>query len=261
MACLSLIMCTFFAFLVNRCGFAPLIPGLTFGPLLQKNFTFGESVRYYCVRGKTFDPQGKASNAFRNLNCLVNGTWSSRESLTCRRKVFENVHSNVFLLIGCKIAKKKALIIVQQGGCVKTTNRRLDIFRWPGFTLSFFFLIKNQKYLRTVKPCPGVPGIHLNAEYTVSMTAALLCGTWASPVHKVSPLLGGSRSDRGPRAWAKTCLGEVAMVKKWRPRTSCTACSSKKTAGCQRLLRRSCKVCLFASSWARITFPMYWRHV
>ena len=30
--------------------------------------------------------------------------------------------------------------------------------------------------LRPVKPCPGVPDIHLNAEYIVSMTAALLCG-------------------------------------------------------------------------------------
>ena len=34
--------------------------------------------------------------------------------------------------------------------------------------------------------CPGVSGIHLNAENTVSMTAALLCGAGASPVHKVS---------------------------------------------------------------------------
>ena len=48
--------------------------------------------------------------------------------------------------------------------------------------------------LRPVKPCPGVPGIHLNAEYTVSMTAALLCGARASPVHKVSLPLSGSRS-------------------------------------------------------------------
>ena len=38
--------------------------------------------------------------------------------------------------------------------------------------------------LRPVKPCPGVPGIHLNADLTVSMTAALLCGAGASPVHK-----------------------------------------------------------------------------
>ena len=38
--------------------------------------------------------------------------------------------------------------------------------------------------LRPVKPCPGVPGIHLNADCTVSMTAALLCGAGASPVHK-----------------------------------------------------------------------------
>ena len=38
--------------------------------------------------------------------------------------------------------------------------------------------------LRPVKPCPGVPGIHLNADRTVSMTAALLCGAGASPVHK-----------------------------------------------------------------------------
>ena len=71
----------------------------------------------------------------------------------------------------------------------------------------------------------------------------------------------GSRSDRGPRACAKTCLGDVAMVKKWRPRTSCTACSSKKTVGCQKLLRRSRKVCLWSSSWARITSPVYWQHV
>ena len=34
------------------------------------------------------------------------------------------------------------------------------------------------------KPCPGAPGIHLNADSTVSMTAALLCGAGASPVHK-----------------------------------------------------------------------------
>ena len=38
--------------------------------------------------------------------------------------------------------------------------------------------------LRPVKPCPGVPGIHLNADRTVSMTAALLCGAGASAVHK-----------------------------------------------------------------------------
>ena len=38
--------------------------------------------------------------------------------------------------------------------------------------------------LRPVKPCPGVPGIHLIADRTVSMTAALLCGAGASPVHK-----------------------------------------------------------------------------
>ena len=38
--------------------------------------------------------------------------------------------------------------------------------------------------LRPVKPCPGVPGIHLNADRTISMTAALLCGAGASPVHK-----------------------------------------------------------------------------
>ena len=38
--------------------------------------------------------------------------------------------------------------------------------------------------LRPVKPCPGVPGIHLNAGRTVSMTAALLCGAGASPVHE-----------------------------------------------------------------------------
>ena len=56
--------------------------------------------------------------------------------------------------------------------------------------------------------------------------------------------LRGSRSDRGLRACAKTCLGDVAMVKKWRPWTSCMACSSKNTVGCQKLLRRSCKVCL-----------------
>ena len=37
---------------------------------------------------------------------------------------------------------------------------------------------------RYLKPCPGVPGIHLNADRTVSMTAALLCGAGASPVHK-----------------------------------------------------------------------------
>ena len=48
---------------------------------------------------------------------------------------------------------------------------------------------------------------------------------------------------------------DVAMVKKWRPRTSCTACSSKKTVGCQKLLQRSRKVCLWSSSWARITSP------
>ena len=30
-----------------------------------------------------------------------------------------------------------------------------------------------------------------------------------------SRLLRGSRSARGPRACAKTCLGDVAMVKKW----------------------------------------------
>ena len=40
--------------------------------------------------------------------------------------------------------------------------------------------------LRPVKPCPGVLGIQLNADRTVSMhmTAALLCGDGASPVHK-----------------------------------------------------------------------------
>ena len=50
---------------------------------------------------------------------------------------------------------------------------------------------------------------------------------------KISRLLRGSRSDRGPRACAKTCLGDVAMVKKWRPRTSWTACSSKNTVWCK----------------------------
>ena len=39
-------------------------------------------------------------------------------------------------------------------------------------------------YLRPVKPCPGVPGIQLNADRTVSVTADLLCGAGASPVHK-----------------------------------------------------------------------------
>ena len=102
-----------------------------------------------------------------------------------------------------------------------------------------------------LSPCPGVPGIHLNAEYIVSMTATL--GRHLRLCKKFHRLLCRSWSDRGPRACAKTCLGEVAMVKKWCPRTLCTACSSKKTVGCQRLLRRSCKVCLFPSSWARIT--------
>ena len=48
------------------------------------------------------------------------------------------------------------------------------------------------------------------------------------------------------------------MVKKWRPRTSCTACSSKNTVGCQKLLRRSRKVCMCGLQvGARITSPMY----
>ena len=136
--------------------------------------------------------------------------------------------------------------------CKRTSNAALRAFANDSNTPS---------RLRPVKLCPGVPGIQLNAAYTVSMAAALLCGAGASPVHKVSRLLHGSQSDRGPRACAKTCLGEVATVKKRRPRTSCTACSSKRTAGCQRLVRRSCKVCLFPSSWARITSPMYWEHV
>ena len=53
---------------------------------------------------------------------------------------------------------------------------------------------KRGSSLRPVKPCPGIPGIHLNAEYTVSMTAALLCGAGALPVRKVSRPLCGSRS-------------------------------------------------------------------
>ena len=44
--------------------------------------------------------------------------------------------------------------------------------------------VKTCELLRPVKPCPGVPGIHLNADRTVSMTAALLCGAGVSPVHK-----------------------------------------------------------------------------
>ena len=45
-------------------------------------------------------------------------------------------------------------------------------------------LVTSSSAVPTVKPCPGVPGIHLNADRTVSMTAALLCGAGASPVHK-----------------------------------------------------------------------------
>ena len=47
------------------------------------------------------------------------------------------------------------------------------------------------------------------------MAAALLCDAGASPVHKVSllPCGCGSPSDRGPRACANTCVGQVAMVK------------------------------------------------
>ena len=52
---------------------------------------------------------------------------------------------------------------------------------------------------RLVKPCAGVPGIRLNAEGTVSMTAALSSGGRASPVHKVSWLLRGSRAEQAPR--------------------------------------------------------------
>ena len=54
---------------------------------------------------------------------------------------------------------------------------------WPAF-LAMLFQFLEEGMLRPVKPCPGVPGIHLNADRTVSMTAALLCGAGASPVHK-----------------------------------------------------------------------------
>ena len=64
--------------------------------------------------------------------------------------------------------------------------------------------------LSHLKPCPGVPGIHLNADSTVSMTAALLCGTRASPVHKVRGCSAdhGQIEDRahGQRhAWRSRC--------------------------------------------------------
>ena len=42
----------------------------------------------------------------------------------------------------------------------------------------------------------------------------------------------------------KDMPGRCCYGKKWRPWTSCTACSSKNTVGCQKLLRRSRKVCL-----------------
>ena len=61
------------------------------------------------------------------------------------------------------------------------------------------------------------------------MTVAFPCGAGVPPAYKVSQLLRGSRADRGVCACAKPWLGKFAMVKNWRRRTLCTACSSKKT--------------------------------
>ena len=88
--------------------------------------------------------------------------------------------------------------------------------------------------LGPVKPSPGVPGVHLKADTTVSMTTALLCGPGASPLHKVH-VCSVDHGQIEDHAHAQDMVGNVAMVKKWRPRTSCTACLSKKTVGCQRL--------------------------
>ena len=54
--------------------------------------------------------------------------------------------------------------------------------------ISFFL-----RLLRPVKPCPGVPGIHLNAEYTVSMPAALC----AAPGRHLCTKFRGCSADHG----------------------------------------------------------------
>ena len=118
--------------------------------------------------------------------------------------------------------------------------------------------------LRPVKPCSGVPGIYLNADLTEDLLflwQRLFCA--APRRHLCTKFAAAPRITVRSRTtrMRKDMLGDVAMVKKWRPQTSCTACSSKKTVGCEGLLRRSRKVCLLSSSWATITSPVYWPHV
>ena len=162
--------------------------------------------------------------------------------------------------------KQKKRLCMRWLGVINLTWENLQIakhksIRWDERTPSWFVLCDLQIFsLRPVKPCPGVPGIHL-MQTVLFLWPRLFC---AAPRRHLCTKFADaprSRSDRGPCACAKTFLGDVAMVKKWRPRTSCTSCSSKKTIGCQMLLRWSRKVCLLSSSWARITSPMYWQHV
>ena len=117
--------------------------------------------------------------------------------------------------------------------------------------------------LRPVKPCPGVPGIHLNADRTVSMTAALLCGAGASPVHKDR---GGSadhnqiedHAHAQKHAWEMLpwlkngAHGRRARLA--RARTPHSRVSEVASTFAQGLP-------VWSSSWARITSPMYWQHV
>ena len=62
-------------------------------------------------------------------------------------------------------------------------------------SFSHEILMRIEKLMRIFVrvPCPGVPGMHFNADGTVSMTAALLRGAGASPVHKVR----GCSADHG----------------------------------------------------------------
>ena len=111
--------------------------------------------------------------------------------------------------------------------------------------------------LRPVKPCPGVPGIHLNADRTVSMTAARLCGAGASPVHKDR----GCSTDHDQiedYAHAQRHAWEMLL---WSKNGAHRHRARLARARRPKLLRRSRKVCLWSSIRARITSPVYWQHV
>ena len=146
-------------------------------------------------------------------------------------------------------------------GVINLTWENLQIakhksIRWDERTLSWFELCDLQIFsLRPVKPCPGVPGIHL-MQTVLFLWPRLFC---AAPRRHLCTKFADaprSRSDRGPCACAKTFLGDVAMVKKWRPRTSCTSCSSKKTIGCQMLLRWSLSLSFSLSLSLSLSFSL-----